>query len=132
MPTLTDQQVTELRLAHEQAREKRLADRIKAILSLYYIDKASHHRSKQVALWLKRHRRFKALFLPAYSPNLNLIERLWRFFHTKVAWNRYFETFKEFRRVTLRFFKNMARYGPELDKLLTDNFQLIPNLTLQT
>jgi transposase len=96
------------------------------------LDNASHHRSKQVAIWLKRHRRFKTLFLPSYSPNLNLIERLWRFFHQKITWNRYFETFGEFRRVTLKFFKNLARYGPELDKLLTDNFQLVPDLNLQT
>lgn len=96
------------------------------------IDNASHHRSKQVALWLKHHRRFKTLFLPSYSPNLNLIERLWRFFHQKITWNRYFETFGEFRRVTLRFFKNLPRYGPELETLLTDNFQLVPNLNLQT
>ncbi len=96
------------------------------------LDNASHHRSKQVAIWLKRHRRFKTLFLPSYSPNLNLIERLWRFFHQKVTWNRYFATFAEFRRVALKFFKNLPRYGPELDSLLTDNFQLVPNLNLQT
>ncbi|MDO4569742.1 MAG: transposase [Planctomycetia bacterium] len=29
-------------------------------------------------------------FLPAYSPNLNPIERLWRFFKKKVLYNRIF------------------------------------------
>lgn len=96
------------------------------------LDNASHHRSKIVNLWLKKHRRFKTLFLPSYSPNLNLIERLWRFFHAKITWNRYFETFKEFKLETLKFFKHLDRYRPELDTLLTDNFQLVPNLNLQT
>jgi len=36
MPTLTDQQVAELKLVHKQTREKRLADRIKAILYTHF------------------------------------------------------------------------------------------------
>jgi transposase len=30
-------------------------------------------------------------FLPAYAPNLNLIERFWRFFKRQVLYNRYYE-----------------------------------------
>jgi len=96
------------------------------------LDNASYHHSKMVKLWLKKHRRFKLHFLPPYSPNLNLIERLWRFFHLKATWNRYFETFDEFRFETLKFFKHLSRYKPELDTLLADNFQVIPALNLQT
>lgn len=96
------------------------------------LDNASHHHAKAVKFWLKKHRRFKLIFLPPYSPNLNLIERLWRFFHQKVTWNCYFETFGEFRRETLRFFRHLEKYRPELDTLLADNFQLVPNLNLQT
>jgi len=96
------------------------------------LDNASYHHSKSVKLWLKKHRRFKLHFLPPYSPNLNLIERLWRFFHLKVTWNRYFATFEEFRRETLKFFKQLSKYKPELDALLADNFQVIPVLNLQT
>ena len=96
------------------------------------LDNASYHHSKLVKAWLKKHRRFKLHFLPPYSPNLNLIERLWRFFHTKVTWNRYFATFDEFRRESLKFFRHLSRYGPELNTLLTDNFQVIPALNLQT
>lgn len=96
------------------------------------LDNASHHHSKVVKFWLKRHRRFKLIFLPPYSPNLNLIERLWRFFHQKVTWNRYFATFKEFKKETLKFFKHLERYRSELDTLLADNFQIIPALQLQT
>lgn len=97
------------------------------------LDNASHHHSKKVRLWLKTHtRRLKLIFLPAYSPNLNIIERLWRFFHQKLTYNRYFETCEEFKRQTLRFFRNLNRYKTELDTLLTDSFQLLPNPNLQT
>lgn len=96
------------------------------------LDNASHHHAKSVKLWVKKHRRFKLVFLPPYSPNLNLIERLWGFFHRKVLWNRYFETVKEFRAESLKFFKNLNLYETELSTLLTDNFQAVPNLNLQT
>ena len=36
------------------------------------------------------------LFLPAYSPNLNLIERLWKLTKTKCLRNRYYPEFSQF------------------------------------
>ncbi len=96
------------------------------------LDNASYYHARQVASWVKKHRRFKLVFLPPYSPNLNLIERLWRFFHQKVTWNHYFETYEEFRRVSLKFFKNLNLYEKELSTLLADNFQLVPVKKLQT
>ncbi|CAD7840527.1 MAG: Mobile element protein, partial [Olavius algarvensis Gamma 1 endosymbiont] len=32
------------------------------------------------------------VFLPSYAPNLNLIERFWKFFKKKTLYNQYFET----------------------------------------
>lgn len=90
------------------------------------LDNARHHHALIVRRWRLHHPRFKFIFLPPYSPNLNLIERLWRFFHQKVTWNHYFETFEEFRRTTLAFFKNLNLYQKELSTLMTDNFQLLP------
>lgn len=96
------------------------------------LDNAKHHHARLVRRWRLHHPRFKFLFLPAYSPNLNLIERLWRFFHQKVTWNHYFETFEEFRRETLTFFNNLTLYEQELATLMTDNFQSLPVQKLQT
>lgn len=100
---------------------------------IYFIlDNAKHHHAKIVKAWRKTHGRIKFLFLPPYSPNLNLIERLWRFFHQKVTWNHYFETFEEFKNASLGFFKNLKQYETELATLLTDNFQVVPSQKLQT
>lgn len=96
------------------------------------LDNASHHHARVVKRWILHHPRFKLVFIPSYSPNLNLIERLWRFFHQKVTWNHYFETFAEFRKTSLSFFKNLDLYQKELSTLLTDNFQLLPIQKLQT
>lgn len=94
---------------------------------LYLIlDNASHHHSKLATLWLKKHPRLKTVFLPSYSPNLNLIERLWRFFHQRVTWNHYFATYAEFRKTSLDFFDNLHVYQKELSTLLADNFQPVP------
>lgn len=89
-------------------------------------DNARYHHAKDVKAWLSENKRFKILFLPPYSPNLNIIERLWRFYHKKVTANQYFESFEEFKRQTLDFFKDLNKYEAELTTLLTDNFQTFP------
>src|SRR3990167_9311061 len=90
------------------------------------LDNASYYHAKLVKQWIRYHPRFTLLYLPTYSPNLNIIERLWRFFHQRITYNRYFETFDEFQTTSLDFFKNLNLYEKELTTLLTDNFQLYP------
>ncbi|WP_198243674.1 transposase [methane-oxidizing endosymbiont of Gigantopelta aegis] len=34
------------------------------------------------------------MFLPPYAPNLNLIERYWRYFKKEILYDQYYETFK--------------------------------------
>lgn len=67
----------------------------------------------------------KMVYLPPYSPNLNLIERLWRFFRKETLYNRHYETFEDFCQACKRFFKTIPKYEKELRTLLTENFQLI-------
>ena len=57
-------------------------------------------------------------------PNLNLIERLWRLLKKTVLYNRYFETYEEFRKTVLSFFKNIKRYRAELKTLMTLKFHI--------
>src|SRR5512135_797287 len=45
---------------------------------ILYLDNAANFKKSVVTEWLKRHPEFRLVFLPAYSPNLNLIERLWK------------------------------------------------------
>ena len=44
-------------------------------------------------------------FLPPYSPNLNLIERLWKLLRRKTINNQYYDTFDKFRNAVLGFFE---------------------------
>ncbi len=65
------------------------------------------------------------MFLPPYSPNLNLIERYWKYFKKVVLYNRYYESFGEFKSACERFFENPAEHLSKLRSLLAEKFQII-------
>ncbi|AFL73495.1 IS630 family transposase [Thiocystis violascens] len=87
-------------------------------------DNARYYRSKAVQAYLKTSR-IKLVFLLPYAPNLNLIERLWKFFKKQVLYNRYFETFANFKAACEEFFSNPNQYQGQLSSLLTENFAII-------
>jgi transposase len=91
----------------------------------FILDNASYNHGYELQLFLEDHPRIHIHYLPAYSPNLNIIERLWRFFHEKLQ-NNYFEKFPEFEQAVLTFFNNINQYNDELKTLLTDSFQSLP------
>lgn len=65
------------------------------------------------------------LYLPPYCPNLNLIERLWKYFKKKVMKNKYYETFAEFETAVEQFFINFDQHLHELKSLLSFKFGII-------
>lgn len=87
------------------------------------VDNARYYRSRLLKKHLKG-TKVKLIFLPPYSPNLNLIERYWKFFKKKVLNNHYYETFGEFKRACESFSRKRKKYLPELQTLLTENFQI--------
>jgi transposase len=87
------------------------------------VDNARYYRSRLLQDALEG-TKIKLLFLPPYSPNLNLIERYWKFFKKKVLNNQYYETFAEFKRTCERFFRKRTAYLPELKTLLMENFHV--------
>lgn len=86
-------------------------------------DNASYHRAKSVQAVAKR-LRIRRLFLPPYSPNLNLIERFWKFLRKKITRNTYYATFADFRAAIQRLVTNIEPYTEELTTLMTENFHL--------
>lgn len=63
--------------------------------------------------------------LPPYCPNLNLIERLWKFYKRKVLCQRYYATLEKMREATINFFGNLQAYADDLRTLMTLNFQIV-------
>ncbi len=71
------------------------------------------------------------LYLPPYSPNLNLIERLWKFVKKKCLYSIYYADFKTFSHaITTCLDHTHDTYQVELDSLLTLNFQTFEDVTL--
>lgn len=53
------------------------------------LDNASYHKSAALRHWVERqHERISLFYLPTYSPQLNLMERLWRWLKSKLACHR--------------------------------------------
>jgi len=97
--------------------------------NIYVIcDNARYYRSRKVKEYLETSK-VELKFLPPYSPNLNLIERLWKYFHKIVLYNKYYETYHEFQKACKSFFRNIKRYKKDLASLLTENFQIIGSNT---
>ena len=64
------------------------------------------------------------LFLPPYSPNLNLIERLWKFVKAECLNSHYYEKFPDFcQAITTCLAKTATEHKPRLDTLLKLKFQ---------
>ena len=71
------------------------------------------------------------LFLPSYSPNLNLIERLWRFLKRKAAYGRYHPTFADFRAAIEEVLSGISTtHAHKLATLMTLNFQEFEDVSL--
>lgn len=71
------------------------------------------------------------LFLPPYSPNLNLIERLWKFTKKTSLYGKYYEKFDEFQGAITECLNHANdKYDKELQTLMTLNFQTFKNVNI--
>lgn len=75
--------------------------------------------------------KIELLYLPAYSPNLNLIERLWKFVKKKCLYSIYYADFDTFSKaISTCLDHTHDTYKGELDSLLTLNFQTFEEVIL--
>ena len=75
------------------------------------------------SVW-QRHPQFQLKFLPPYSPNLNLIERLWKLLR-KEALSCWHKTFEEMQAAVSRVLDHLHEYRKELDTLMREEFQIL-------
>ena len=95
-----------------------------------YLDNARYHHAKVLKEWIAATRQergvvFDLKHLPAYSPNLNLIERLWKFLR-KEALQRWHATFEEMQEAVAAVLDHLERYEDQLASLLTERFHVSP------
>ena len=71
-----------------------------------------------------RHLKIELLYLPTYSPNLNLIERYWKYIKKKCLYSRYYPAFMEFKQaIRTCIAQAPIQHKSELQSLLTLRFQ---------
>ena len=90
------------------------------------VDNARYYKNKQLSEWLEKGgKRINLIFLPPYSPNLNVIERLWRFMRKRVVNSIYYDSYSKFKSAVEGFLDNTKSYKKELRSLLTLNFKTV-------
>jgi len=90
---------------------------------ILYLDNAKYYDAHVVREWLARHTQFQLKFLPPYSPNLNLIERLWKFLR-KEAFCRDYDSFEEMQRGVSAVLDHLEKHHHQLDTLMTEDFHI--------
>jgi len=104
---------------------------------LYCIsDNARYYKSHiiQDALKTEKYKRIKMIFIPPYSPNLNPIEKVWKFFKKEVMENKFYKTFKEFKEAVDYFFNKEIKsqtMKEKLKKYAPDKFHIRNRDTLK-
>jgi transposase len=94
------------------------------------LDNARYQRNATVQA-LAAELRITLLFLPSYSPNLNLIERLWKFIKRSTLYGRYHPKFADFQAAIQNTIDQLdASHAPRLASLMTLNFQEFKNVSL--
>lgn len=94
------------------------------------LDNARYQRNKVVQA-LADALSIELLFLPGYSPNLNLIERLWRFIKREALYGRYHPTFADFRAALEETISQLGgKHKDKISSLLTLNFQVFDDVSL--
>lgn len=73
------------------------------------------------------------LYLPAYSPHLNLIERFWRYVRKECLYSKYYPKFDGFKQAIDDCIQNVhLKHRDDLESLLTWNFQSFQNVKIST
>jgi transposase len=97
------------------------------------LDNGRSNKNKGVQAYLESQTKIQIHYLPPYSPNLNSIERLWKFMRECVTYNKIYAQFSDFTEKIRGFFKtDVLNLKDTLRSRINDNFQKIKLNPLQT
>jgi transposase len=127
-----DHEYIDYRLTRDNINGEQFVNFLRLLRSLHpeterfilYLDGARYYDSPVVKAWLKRHPEFHRSQIPAYSPNVNLIERMWKFMRAK-ALCRWHKTFEDMQAAVSEVLDHLEDYRGELRTLMTERFHII-------
>lgn len=87
------------------------------------LDNARYQKCK-VVFALAQALNIELLYLPSYSPHLNLIERLWKFVRNQCLYSKYYASFDDFKdAIDICIQQANTTHKASLETLLSLNFQ---------
>jgi transposase len=87
------------------------------------LDNVRFHHAKILKPFLQKHKdKLELMFLPAYSPDLNPIERVWWYMRKKITHNRYIKTMKERMAAFWKMFSHFQKPNEELKRVCEINY----------
>jgi transposase len=127
-----DQEYLDLRLTRDNINGEQFINLLRLLRErhpqvkrfILYLDNAAYYGKPMVKEWLKRHPEFRLEPVPPYSPNVNLIERLWKFMKGK-ALSRWHKTFEAMQEAVSEVMDHLDQYREELATLMIDEFHII-------
>jgi transposase len=127
-----DQEYLDIRLTRDNINGEQFVNLLRVLFATHpetekfilYVDGAKYYSKPVVKEWLARHPRFHLVTIPAYSPNCNLIERLWKFLR-KEAFNRWHKTFDSMQAAVSEVLDHLPKYRHELETLMTEKFHIL-------
>jgi transposase len=127
-----DQEYLDLRLTRGNINGEQFVNLLRLLYAVHpetekfilYVDGAKYYQKPVVKEWLARHPQFHLVTLPAYSPNCNVIERLWKFLR-KEAFNRWHKTFEAMQEAVSEVLDHLPNYRRELATLMTETFHIL-------
>jgi transposase len=127
-----DQEYLDLRLTRDNINGEQFVNLLRLLRErhpetkrfLLYLDNAAYYGKPVVQEWLKRHPEFRLEPVPPYSPNVNLIERLWKLMKKK-ALGRWHPTFEAMEQALSDVLDHLDEYREELATLMVDEFHIV-------
>ena len=127
-----DQEYLDLRLTRDNINGEQFVNLLRLLRErhpeterfILYLDNAAYYGKPVVQEWLRRHPEFHLEPVPPYSPNVNLIERLWKFLKQK-ALSRWHKTFEAMQQAVSEVLDHLDEYRDELATLMVDKFDII-------
>jgi transposase len=127
-----DQEYLDLRLTRDNINGEQFVNLLRVLKErhpeaerfILYLDNAAYYGKPSVLEWLKRHPEFQLEPVPPYSPNVNLIERLWKFMKQK-ALSRWHPTFEAMQAAVSEVMDHLDKYKEELATLMVDEFHIV-------
>jgi transposase len=109
-----------------------LAERTLGVPITIFLDNARYQKCALVMSTAEQ-LQIELCFLPTYSPNLNLIERLWRFVKKECLYSVYYSSFASFKKAIVNCLaQTNTKHKSALATLLTLKFQMFDKTQMLT